>query len=124
VWSKLDDALIDHRKVFAAGGKLGKDGAAVALGFYAVALMWSNKHLTDGFIPSATISGFRHVSEPKKVAEILAKARLFDRVSGGFRVHDFADYNPSADRIKKWRRAERLRKQRDRASGNGHKARR
>jgi hypothetical protein len=115
VWSKLDDALIDHRKIFAAGRIIGKNGPAVALGFYTVSLLWSNKHLTDGFLPEDVIQGFGHVEQPLSVAGALAKADLFEKVTGGYQIHDFREYNPSASEIKKKRKEDRLRKQR-----NGH----
>lgn len=114
MWARLDDALIDHEKVFAAGERLGKDGPAVALGFYAVALMWTNKHLSDGFLKDAVIKSFRHVHNPPAVADALAKAGLFDRQDGGYRIHDFHDFNPSAAAIKRKRREDRARK-----AGNG-----
>lgn len=114
MWARLDDALIDHRKIFIAGDLLGKNGAAIALGFYAVGLMWSNKHLTDGFIPDAVVKNFQHVDNPLTVAGALAKAELLDKVEGGFRIHDFHDHNPTAEAIKKKRREDRDRK-------NGHR---
>ncbi|SRR5580765_3872949 len=115
MWSKLDDALIDHRKIFTAGRLIGKNGPAVALGFYAVGILWCNKHLTDGFLPEDVILGFGHVDNPLSVAGALAKAELFEKVSGGFKIHDFDEYNPTASEIKKKRKEDRLRKQR-----NGH----
>ena len=96
MWARLDDELIDHCKVFAAGELIGKNGAAVALGFYAVGLMWSNKHLTDGFLSAAVVKNFRHTDDPLRVADALTKVGLFEKVSVGFRIHDFHDYNPSA----------------------------
>lgn len=110
MWARLDDALIDHEKVFTAGDVIGKNGPAVALGFYAVALMWTNKHLTDGFLSDAVIRSFRHVDNPRSVADALAKAGLFDRHDGGFKIHDFHDFNPSAAAIKKKRKEDRARK--------------
>jgi hypothetical protein len=121
MWARLDDELIDHIKVFEAGERLGKNGPAIALGFYAVALMWSNKHLTDGFLPLTTIKKFTHVEDPLTVADALTRAGLFDRINGtgrenGYRIHDFGDYNPSAAAIRKKRKADRLRKAEDRAA--------
>jgi hypothetical protein len=111
MWARLDDALIDHQKVFIAGEAIGKNGPAVAIGFYAIALMWSNKQLSDGFLPDSVIRSFtRYADNPRSVADALVKAELFDKVDGGFRIHDYADYNPSAANIKKKRREDRLRK--------------
>lgn len=111
MWARLDDALIDHEKIFTAGDLLGKNGAAIALGFFAVGLMWSNKHLTDGFLKDAVIRSFgRHVEDPRRVADALAKAELFDKVEGGFQIHDFNDWNPTAANVKRKRREDRERK--------------
>lgn len=120
MWARLDDELIDHHKVFAAGKRLGANGPAIALGMYALSLMWANRHLTDGFLPTSTIEGFRHVDKPLAVADALAQAGLYEKVEGGFKIHDFAEHNPSARVIKAKRKKDRLRKQDERATKNGH----
>ena len=111
MWARLDDELIDHRKIFIAGETIGKNGPAIALGFYAVGLMWSNKHLTDGFLPMAVIKSFRHVSHPASIADALAKAGLWEKNGGsGYQIHDYRDFNPSAAEIKRKRKEDRERK--------------
>jgi hypothetical protein len=111
MWSRLDDELIDHAKVFAAGKVIGKNGPAVALGFYTVGLMWANKHLTDGFLPMAVVTSFPHVANPAAVADALVRAGLWDKNGGsGFQIHDFADHNLSAAAVKSKRREDRKRK--------------
>jgi hypothetical protein len=115
VWARLDDELIDHCKVFAAGELIGKNGAAIALGFYAVGLMWSNKHLTDGHLPLVIVKSFRHVDNPAFVADALVKAGLWERNGSGFLIHDFADFgNPLASDIKAKRRRDKARKRLER----------
>ena len=116
MWARLDDELIDHGKIFVAGEVIGKNGAAIALGFYAVGLMWCNKHLTDGFLPTAVVKSFRHVERPLAIADALAKAGLWDKNGEGFVIRDFGDHNPVAAEIKAKRRRDRLRKQRERAT--------
>jgi hypothetical protein len=120
MWARLDDELIDHRKIFAAGELLGANGPAIALALYAVGLMWTNRHLTDGFLPATTVRCFPHMDNPLTVADALTKAGLFEKVKGGFRIHDFAAHNPSAAVIKDKRRADMLRKRAARAGKNGH----
>jgi len=120
MWARLDDELIDHLKVFAAGKRIGANGPAIALGFYAVGLMWANKHLTDGYLPKTTIESFRHVKDPVAVADALVAAGLFDKADAGYAIHDFKEYNPSARAIKAKRKDDRLRKQQERAGKNGH----
>jgi hypothetical protein len=115
MWSRLDDTLIDHRKVFEAGALVGgKQGPAAALGFYAVLLMWSNKHLTDGSVPDAVLKSFRHVENPAAVAGALVKAGLLEKVDGGYKIHDFNDFNPSGVEVRRKRKEDRVRKR------NGH----
>jgi len=107
----LDDELIDHQKIHIAGRIIGKNGRVIAIGFYAMALMWSNKHLSDGILSVDVIDGFRsHALDPLAVADALAKAGLFDRHENGFRIHDFRDVNPSAAEVKRKRREDRERK--------------
>jgi hypothetical protein len=111
MWAKLDDELLDHQKIALAGTLIGKNGGAIAIGFYAVCLLWSGKHLTDGYLPEAVITGFGHVENPRSIADALVKAGLLEKISGGFQVHDFDEYNPSAAVIRKRRKVDRLRKQ-------------
>lgn len=117
MWSKLDDALLDHRKVFAAGDLIGKNGPAIAIGLYAVGLMWTNKHLTDGLLPLAVVKRFRHADNPLAVADALVKAGLWERVDAGFNVHDFHDHNPHANDVKNTR--EEIRQARSEAGKRG-----
>jgi len=113
-WSRLDDELLDHHKIASAGQELGKNGRAIAIGFFAMSLMWSNRHLSDGVLPLSVVEGFgAYVDRPRAVANALRRAGLFDRHRRGYVIHDFAQYNPSAEQIKK-RRADRH------TRGNGH----
>lgn len=96
MWAKLDDGFMDHRKVFKAGDAIGKNGPAIVIGFYAVGLMWTNKHLTDGFLPVEVVRRFHHVGSPTSVAGALVKAGLWDATDGGYRIHDYEKYNQSA----------------------------
>lgn len=110
MWTKLDDALIDHRKVYIAGDLIGKNGPAIVIGFFAVGLMWTNKHLTDGHLPQVVVKRFRHVDQPLVIADALVKAELWDAVEDGYQIHDFHDHNPSAATVIEKRKRDRLRK--------------
>src|SRR5262249_29679088 len=48
--ARVLDELLDHPKLAVAGQRLGKNGGAIALGFYVAALLWCNRQLTDGVI--------------------------------------------------------------------------
>lgn len=111
MWSRLDDGLIDHPKIFRAAELLAnKDGAAIVLGFFSVCLMYSNKHLTDGFVPTPVLRSFGHVEQPLVVADALTRAGLFDPDPQGIRIHDFGKYNKAADKVKQAREDDRRRK--------------
>jgi hypothetical protein len=114
MWAKFDDGLIDHPKIGIAGDVIGKNGRAIALGFYAGAVIWSNKHLTDGFVPVAIVKHFLQVENGTAIADALTRASLFEKVDGGFQVHDFGDHNPSAAKVKKKRREDARRKREER----------
>jgi hypothetical protein len=118
MWARLDDELIDHRKVFKAAAVIGENGAAIAIGFYAVGLMWSNKHLTDGHLPLEVVRSFAHVQNPTSIADALAKAGLWDKNGSGYQIHDYRDFNPSASAIKAKRRRDRKRKAEARRAEN------
>jgi hypothetical protein len=116
MYAKLTDELIDHRKIFHAGELIGRDGAAIALGMYAVGLLWSNKHLSDGVLPSAVVRSFRHVTRPVQVAAALTKAGLWERNGhGSWRIHDYAAFgNPNSASVKEKRKRDRDRKRAER----------
>jgi hypothetical protein len=104
MWTKLDDALLDHAKIFAAGDLIGRNGAGLALGMFVIGLMWTNKHLTDGHLPAAVVKRWHHVEQPTRIADALVAAGLWDRNGDGYIVHDFHDHNPQASEVHAHRR--------------------
>ena len=117
MWTKLADELLDHRKVFAAGDILGQDGPAIALGFYTAALLWSNRQLSDGYLPAAIVRSFPHVRRPIAVAKALVHAGLWEEKNGGYQIHDFHDFNFTAASVRQRRKADLARKQTGRRHG-------
>src|SRR4030095_5000155 len=109
-WGRLDDGLYDHPKICVAGAELGRDGPAIALGFYIACLGWTSKHLRDGFVPTAVLDRFPHVRHPRTVVAALVKAGLLEVIAGGVEIHDYRDYNELAAAIKQKRAADRDRK--------------
>jgi len=110
LWSKLDDSFIDHPKIYDAGARIGKNGTAIAVGLFCVGLCWSNKHLSDGYLSTAVFRSFHHCADPLLVARALVAAGLWDAVPGGFKIHDFLDWNYSAVDVNARRQAERDRR--------------
>jgi hypothetical protein len=109
MWSRIDDKLANHPKIQQAGAILGENGRAIALGFFTAALSRANEYLTDGFLSTAVIDGLvSHVSKPRQIADVLTKVRLFDRKSGGYAIHDFWDWNPTAESVRKRRKDRHL----------------
>lgn len=111
--SRLDDELLDHQKIFDAGTLLGKNGSGLALAIYVLGILYANRHLTDGYLSAAVVKSFPHIDDPLRVADALTKVALFEKVNGGFKIHDFSHYNPSAAEIRRKRREDRERKAAD-----------
>lgn len=110
-WARLDDGFPEHPKVLAVG--------PFGLAVFVRALCYSARNLTDGFIPDAATASFTvDFARTSRTASAidwpsrLVAAGLWDRVDGGFIVHDYLSYNPSEDagflalcarRLAKWR---------------------
>jgi hypothetical protein len=114
MWARLDDELMDHRKIFIAGELIGNNGGAIALGVYTLGLLWSLRHLTDGHLPIEVVKHFKHVAKPLRIADALTKAGLWEKNGNGFMIHDFREFNPTAADVKKRRKENRLRMARHR----------
>lgn len=113
-WAKIDDDAPSHPKFV-------KAGSIAAFGFWTAGNCYCNKRLTDGFIAREAlllISPVVKPAEARRLAAALVEAGLWEVVDGGWRVHDFHHYNPtaadvkaerqaSADRIKRWREKRR-----------------
>lgn len=84
-----------------------------AFRWWVCAVCWTNEHLTDGFIPEATVKTFH----PKALAVLVelteshipGKAPLLHQVTGGYRLHDFEDWNTPKGAVQEGRRLNRAR---------------
>jgi len=73
-----------------------------------MALSYCNDHLTDGFIPREQVSRLITATPSRalRLANALVTAGLWeDRGADGFQVHDYLDWNDSADEVRKKRGA-------------------
>lgn len=86
-WFKLDDAFHSHPKVLEAGNE--------AVGLYVRCGSYASQHLTDGYIPEAVALLFGSA----ELADTLVEAKLWTRAKGGWRMHDFLEYNPSREEV-------------------------
>lgn len=111
-WVKLDDQFPEHPKVAQTG--------PLAMAMQVAALCYSNRKLTDGFIPRSiarTLLDFEVVEddviytisvtsgmsgqdvEPVWVIGLLVDSGMWDEVPGGYQIHDYHDYQPSKAEI-------------------------
>lgn len=135
-WVKVDDHFDEHPKM----ARVGPLGWAVWL----AGLAYCNRNLTDGFIPFAAARSLvswdmllPHPTEPDRelvytigigsgahghdvecseVIDMLVDAGIWEHVPGGYRVHDYGDYQPSKADVMEERARSAERQQRSRMS--------
>lgn len=109
-WVKLDDQFPDHPKI----AKVGPLGGWLQV----CGLAYCNRHLTDGFIPTevahrlANFSGIGvetggvpglvavgYDPDCESVAESLCAVKMWKKVRGGYRIHDYEKYQPSREEV-------------------------
>lgn len=119
----LDDKLPGHRKILAAGRLIGDahGGRSAALGLFVAAIGYAREYLTDGVVPDEFLYDF---AKNRAAVDALRRVRLIRKMRGNsYRIHDFHDWNKSAEKIKKNRDQNRIRQQRfyaKRAGSNGN----
>ena len=92
-WFKVDDTLAFHMKTVKAGN--------AAMGMWVRAGSWSMQTLSDGYVPDEIASQLGTTQQAARLVDV----GLWDKVPGGFSVHDFHDYNPSAADVRRKRAA-------------------
>jgi len=110
MWTKLDDGFLGHPKILAAGDQCEL--------LYVRALVYSARYLTDGFISRAALASLTRAKRPEELADKLVEVGLWedDFDEDGWRIHDYHDYNPSAEEVKRERAAARDRMKNVRAN--------
>ena len=102
-WFKVDDSFHMHPKVMA----IPRRDRMACLGLWLTAGVWSAQQLTDGFIPSYMLEEFgAEVSH----GDILGQVGLWRKEDGGYRFHDWDQYQPRRSEVEKRRDMERQRK--------------
>lgn len=107
---QLDDAFFDHPKVLSVG----KDAKILSV----AAICYAGNMLTDGFIPAgavAVLAAKTGVTKSKQAVDELIAARLWEATEGGFLIHDYLDYNTSAEKVREKQAAARERMQQRRS---------
>jgi len=101
-WAKFDDQFTDHPKVVSAG--------ALAELLDVRAVIHCARYETDGFVQSEQLSRLSlGISSPKRQVAALVRVGLWEEVDGGWVIHDFLDYHPSAQQKHEEREAARER---------------
>jgi hypothetical protein len=98
-WVRFDDASGGNAKFLRAG--------LAAEGLHKRAVCWSNAQLSDGFVPAEWVQQQTfNLKSRERVALIDAMLRegLFEPVPGGYRIHDYLDYQPSRAEVEAKRR--------------------
>jgi hypothetical protein len=109
-WFRIDDSFHSHPKTMVT--------SPAALGLWAVAGSWSSAHLTDGVVPDRVLPLL--LPDAAKLARELADAGLWERQRGGYRFHDWKQYNPLKDAVEKTRENNARRQRRwQEAQANG-----
>lgn len=98
-WGSVDDGLYDHPKLDALGSS-----KLPCVGLYMLAISWSNRYLTDGFVPTSRV---QKLGGTVALAEKLVQVGLFERAGEDYRVHDFHDFNDTAAAVRERRRTMR-----------------
>lgn len=113
-WFKLDDKSAFHTKVVRAGNE--------AWGAVCRAGAWSSDQGTDGFVPDEIASMIAQARVWRKAENSggPGRAGLVERVEGGWQIHDFLDWNPSAKQVVERRETTRKRVEQWREKHNGN----
>lgn len=109
-WVKLDDGFFRNPKVL----RVGRDAKAL----YLAGLCYSGSSLTDGFIPTNATRGLAvdiEIGSPKKAIAQLVDAGLWVEVGDGFMIHDYLEFNQSAEKVHAIRDAAKDRMHRSRS---------
>lgn len=112
-WLRIDDLYYDHPKLRTAG--------PLAMAMDIAGMCYASRFLTDGFIAEAVISHLIGVprGQQNKCLQSLIEAGRWEIADGGYIIHDFLEYNPSAEVTKANRKHEADRKVASRARQKG-----
>lgn len=111
-WVKLDDGFADHPKI----AQVGPIGAWLQV----QALCYSNRNLTDGFVPTSVAVGFIGRCLPwtndQAWLDRMVEADLWSATPGGYRIHDYSEYQKTKAQVLSERETTRVRVQKFRGN--------
>lgn len=88
-WVRVDDQFRDHPKFL--------DVSLAGVGLWISGLTYCSRYLTDGFISDAAA---RRLGATRKRLDELKAVGLWRSVDGGWVIHDYEQYNPTADQVR------------------------
>lgn len=110
MWFKLDDSAYDHPKIACLSD--------AAFRLWVTAGLYSARHLTDGVVTPTTLRLLH--AKPRTARELVVSGLWHPIPDGGYRFHDWQEYQPSADVVRERRVKDREKKQRQRSAANRH----
>jgi hypothetical protein len=118
-WLRIEGRMPQHRKVAPLSDR--------AFRLHVTAKCWCVEQESDGIVPADIPSTLTAAPRGKALKDTIAelvKAQLWHETDGGYRIHDFLQYNPShaqqeASRAATKRRVQQHRERAGNAVGNG-----
>lgn len=95
-WVRFDDRFPSNRKISLLSDR--------AFRLYVSAVCWSAENLTDGVILDEELTLVAHVRNINGARNELESRGLWERIEGGWRIHDYHDYQPTRHRVMEDRR--------------------
>lgn len=95
---RIDNSLASHPKSL----ELDPESYLPALGLHVLGVCHSDRLRTDGFLSTKALRGVAILADPKRSAELadeLVSVGLWEKVDGGWRIHDYLDWQCSAAQI-------------------------
>jgi uncharacterized phage protein (TIGR02220 family) len=103
-YATLDVNLGHHPKTAMAG--------PLAFAFHVAGILYAKLHVTNGAIPiqglGSLLAGIGQ-AKGKILADVLVRVRYWEAIDGGYRIHDWLDWNDSAEVVKERREVARAR---------------
>jgi hypothetical protein len=110
-WFKVDDGFHGHPKVV--------ELSLAAVGLWTLAGSWCAKYLTDGMVPTKTVT--RLGGDASEAGELVA-AELWLKAAGGYQFKDWHHYQPLKEAVEAERAAAQERMRKARAAKKGVQA--
>lgn len=90
-WVKIDDQAPRNEKLLRAG--------PAAAWMWLCGIAHGQAQMTEGFIADISLStiGVTGADRSRKLADVLVRCGLFDRVDGGYQVHDYLEHNETRE---------------------------